>query len=336
MIIDPYQVLDRPRIEINPDVGYLAGRRVLVTGAGGSIGSALCQRLALCDIAELVMLDRDESALHAVQLSIWGRALLDDGTTVLGDIRDAAWMRSVFADARPEVVFHAAALKHQPLLERYPAEAVKTNVLGTLNILRVCARSGVRLLVNVSTDKATDPSCVLGASKRVAERLVAWYRPERFLSVRFGNVFGSRGSVVPAMVWQIRAGQGVTVTSCRMSRYFITSDEAVDLLIHVGAIGRTGEVLVMDMGKPVRIAALARRIGEQLGIPTEIVYTGVRPGEKTSEALLGVGEIDDRPAHPMIRQVRVPPLPHHLLTNSLESDDPVLTRKRLFDLLNGR
>lgn len=334
-MIDPYRVLNRPRIKINPDVGYLSGRRVLVTGAGGSIGSALCQRLALCDVAELVMLDRDESALHAIQLAIRGRALLDDGTTMLGDIRDSAWMRSVFASARPEIVFHAAALKHQPLLERYPSEAVKTNVLGTLNMLRVCARSGVGLLVNVSTDKAADPACVLGASKRVAERLVAWYRPERFLSVRFGNVFGSRGSVVETFAWQIRERASVTVTSPEMFRYFITSDEAVDLLIHAGAIGRTGEVLVMDMGEPVQVAEIAWRIGEQLGIPAKIIYTGARPGEKTDEALLGTREVDHRPMHPMIRQVRVPPLPHHVISDSLDSDDPVLTRKRLFDLLNG-
>ena len=333
--IDPYLVLGRPRIEIIPDVRYLAGRRVLVTGAGGSIGSALCRRLAVCGVSDLVMLDRDESALHATQLSIRGQALLDDGMTVLGDIRDSSWMATVFDRVRPEVVFHAAALKHQPLLERYPAEAVKTNVIGTLNVLRACARSGVGRLVHVSTDKAIDPTCVLGASKRVAERLVAWYQPERFLSVRFGNVFGSRGSVVETFVWQIRARGWVTITSPEMLRYFITSDEAVDLLIHAGEIGQSGEALTMDMGEPVPVYALAERISEQLGIPARITYTGARPGEKTYEALLGTGEVDYRPSHQMIRQVRVPALSHHALADILNSDDPMLVKKRLFSLLDG-
>lgn len=334
-IIDPYLVLGRHRININPDSGYLAGKRVLVTGAGGSIGSALCRRLALYQVEDLVMLDRDESALHAVQLSLKGRALLDDDTTVLGDVRDSAWMTAVFDRVRPEVVFHAAALKHQPLLERYPAEAVKTNVVGTLNVLRACARSGVDRLVNVSTDKAADPECVLGASKRVAERLAAWYRPERFLSVRFGNVFGSRGSVVETFIWQIINQSRITITSPMMSRYFITSGEAIDLLIHAGAIGQSGEVLVMDMGQPVQITTLAERISEQLGIPARITYTGIRPGEKTDEVLLGTGEIDNLPSHQMIRQARVPALSHHELADILNSDDPMLVKKRLFSLLDG-
>jgi len=334
-VIDPYVVLARPRIDISPDAEYLSGKRVLVTGAGGSIGSALCQRLTHLGLANLVMLDRDESALHATQLAIRGRALLDDDTTVLGDIRDSAWIRDVFTTVRPDVVFHTAALKHQPLLERYPAEAVKTNVLGTLNVLRAAARAGVRRFINVSTDKAADPTCVLGASKRVAERLVAWYRPERFVSVRFGNVFGSRGSAVETFVWQARERGLITVTDPGMVRYFITSDEAIDLLIHAGAIGRFSEVLVMDMGAPIHVAVLAQRIAYALGIPVEIVYTGSRPGEKFGEVVLATREVDRRPSHPMISQVLVPALACSSVGDILDHHDPEKIRKHLFDLLAG-
>jgi FlaA1/EpsC-like NDP-sugar epimerase len=333
-MIDPYETLGRLRIKINPDARYLSGRRVLVTGAGGSIGSELCRRIALYDVADLVMIDRDESALHAVQLSTHGRALLDDRSTVLGDIRDLRWLRQIFMDTRPEIVFHAAALKHQPLLERYPGEAVKTNIWGTLNVLRVSARVGADLIVNVSTDKAADPTCVLGASKRVAERMVAWYKPERFISVRFGNVFGSRGSVVETFTWQLQNHLPVTVTGSDMRRYFITPEEAIDLLIHAGSIGQTGQALVMDMGEPVRISDLALRIAAQLGVSADVVYTGQRPGEKVSETLLGAREVDQRPAHPMIRQIRVPALEHGAADEiCVDLADPALTRKQLFGLL---
>lgn len=334
MTIDPYEVLGRSRIEINPNEEYLRGARILVTGAGGSIGSALCRRLALCEDSSLIMLDRDESALHAAELSIRGRALLTDETTVLGDIRDMEWMRRIFSNTRPDIVFHAAALKHQPLLERYPAEAIKTNVMGTSNVLRASARAGVSLVVNVSTDKAADPTCVLGASKRIAECLAAWYQPERYLSVRFGNVFGSRGSVVETFLWQIKERSWVTVTSPLMFRYFITSDEAVDLLIHAGLIGQTGEALVMDMGEPVQIGALAWRLGEQMNIPAKIAYTGARAGEKETETLLGAGEVDWRPSHPMIRHVPVPPLPCPEIMD-MGIDDPDLAKKQLFDVMDG-
>lgn len=331
-MIDPYSVLERPRIAINPDARYLSGRRILVTGAGGSIGSILCQRLARLDL-DLVMLDRDESALHAVQLAVRGRALLDDDTTVLGDIRDPSWIHEVFTTVRPDVVFHTAALKHQPLLERYPAEAVKTNVVGTMNVLHAAARVGVAHFVNVSTDKAADPTCVLGASKRIAERIVAWYQPERFVSVRFGNVLGSRGSVSETFIWQARERGLITVTDPEMLRYFITPDEAIDLLIHSGSIGQSGEVLIMDMGQPIRISELARRICDVLGISAEIVYTGSRDGEKIVEQVLGATEVDSRPTHPMISQVRVPALAHYPLADILEYCGPKKMRKRLFDLL---
>jgi FlaA1/EpsC-like NDP-sugar epimerase len=282
---------------------HLTGRRVLVTGAGGSIGSELCRQLHRFAPAELMMLDRDESALHAVQLSIHGRALLDDPALILADLRDAATIRAVFETRRPEVVFHAAALKHLTLLERHPAEAVQTNVLGTLHVLEAAAATGVARLVNISTDKAADPISVLGYSKRITERLTAHHG---YLNVRFGNVLGSRGSVVTAFRAQIAAGGPVTVTDPGVTRYFMTIPEAVQLVIQAAAIGGGGEALVLDMGSPVRIADVARQlIGDA---PVEIVYTGLRPGEKLHEDLLGRGESDVRPLHPLISHVAVPPL----------------------------
>ena len=208
-------------------------------------------------------------------------------------------------------MFHAAALKHLPLLERYPAEALKSNVLGTLTVLEAAADHGVESFVNISTDKAADPVSVLGYSKRIAERLTAHMSARaggRYLSVRFGNVLGSRGSVLTALSAQVAAGGPVTVTHPEVSRYFMTADEAVQLVLQAAAIGRGGEVLVLDMGEPVRIADIARRLAAGSGREVDIVFTGLRPGEKLIEDLLGQGESDQRPYHPLIRQVPVPPL----------------------------
>lgn len=303
------------RHEIDTDLvtiaGYLAGRRVLVTGAGGSIGSELCRQISRLAPAELVMLDRDESALHAVQLSIDGRALLDDRNLVVCDIRDRSGLNAVFTEHRPQVVFHAAALKHLPLLQMHPAEAVKTNVFGTQNMLDVAQRYDVERFVNISTDKAADPCSVLGYSKRIAERLTAATAEQgagTYLSVRFGNVLGSRGSVLTAFRAQIAGGGPVTVTHPDVTRYFMTVEEAVQLVIQAGAVGAAGEALVLDMGQPVRIDDVARRLIEQADRAIEVEYTGLRDGEKLDEVLLGHGEIDRRPSHQLISQVAVPPL----------------------------
>lgn len=290
---------------------YLTGRRVLVTGAGGSIGSELCRQLHRFGPAELMMLDRDESALHAVQLSIHGRALLDSPELILVDLRDAASIAAVFAERRPEVVFHAAALKHLTLLERHPAEAVQTNVLGTLNVLSAAASVGVERFVNISTDKAANPASVLGYSKRVTERLTAHrstVAAGTYLNVRFGNVLGSRGSVVTAFQAQIAAGGPVTVTDPDVTRFFMTVQEAVQLVIQAAALGAGGEALVLDMGSPVRIDELAHQLAAQAERPVDFVYTGLRPGEKLHEELFGDGETDLRPLHPLISHVSVPPL----------------------------
>jgi FlaA1/EpsC-like NDP-sugar epimerase len=202
-------------------------------------------------------------------------------------------------------------LKHLPLLERHPDESVKSNVLGTLTILRAAQRHGVQRFVNISTDKAADPTSVLGYTKRIAERLTAHVAAETggaFLSVRFGNVLGSRGSVLPTFRAQVEAGGPITVTDKDVTRYFMTVEEAVQLVVQAGAIGRPGEALVLDMGEPVRINDVARRLAARASRPVKVAYTGLRPGEKLHEQLLGLGEADSRPIHPLISHVCVPPL----------------------------
>jgi len=301
----------------------LTGRRILVTGAGGSIGSELCRQIARANPAELMMLDRDESALHSLQLSLSGRALLDSSELILADVRDAERLARIMTERRPDIVFHAAALKHLPLLQRHPGEAVQTNVWGTLAVLEACR--GVAKFVNISTDKAANPVSVLGYSKRITERLTAYAAatyPGTFLSVRFGNVLGSRGSVVTAFRAQIEAGLPITVTHPEVTRYLMTVQEAVHLVLQAAAIGRDGEALVLDMGKPVRIDDVARQLAAQAPGPARIVYTGLRPGEKLHEELFGTGEIDARPLHPLISHVPVPALNPAEVTALDPFDDP--------------
>jgi FlaA1/EpsC-like NDP-sugar epimerase len=257
------------------------------------------------------MLDRDESALHAVQLSIDGRAMLDSRELVVADIRDRTRLHEVFAEHRPDVVFHAAALKHLPLLEMHPGEAVKTNIWGTWNVLEAAAGVKVKHFVNISTDKAADPTSMLGYSKRITERLTSWYAARmdgQCLSVRFGNVLGSRGSVLTAFEAQLARGGPVSVTHRDVTRFFMTVEEAVRLVIQAGAIGCGGEVLVLDMGEPVRITDVARRLVEDSGRDVTIEFTGLRPGEKLHETLFAVGERVDRRVHEKISHVPVPPL----------------------------
>ena len=303
------------RREIDTDIAaiadYLSGRRVLITGAGGSIGAELCRQVARFNPAALAMLDRDESALQAVQLSLEGRALLDSRHLIVADLRDRQRLEEVFAEHQPEVVFHAAALKHLPLLQMHPEEGVKTNVLGTLNALEVSLARGVTRFVNVSTDKAADPTSVLGYTKRITERLSAAADENghgTYISVRFGNVLGSRGSVLTTFRAQISAGGPVTVTHPDVSRYFMTIEEAVQLVIQAGAIGAGGEVLVLEMGDQVRITDLARRLIEQSDAPVEIVFTGLRDGEKVQEVLVGRSEVSEPTSHALINRVSVPSL----------------------------
>jgi FlaA1/EpsC-like NDP-sugar epimerase len=282
----------------------LHGRRVLITGAGGSIGSEIARQVAECEPAALLLLDHDETHLHDVSTS-----LDSPHRQVLADIRNHDRIHRVFHEHRPEIVFHAAALKHVPLLETHPCEATATNVVGTRNVLEASSSVGVERFVFVSTDKAVEPSSVMGASKRVGEQLVLSHaRPGApWCAVRFGNVLGSRGSVIPTFMRQIAAGGPVTVTDRRMSRYFMSIEEAVQLVLQSTVLARGGEVFVLDMGVPVRIYDLAVRMirlaGRRVGADVEIVITGIRPGEKFTEELHTPFEAPADTVHPSISRL---------------------------------
>ncbi|MBX3089091.1 MAG: polysaccharide biosynthesis protein [Cryobacterium sp.] len=294
--------------EVETIAGYLTGKRVLVTGAGGSIGSELCRQIAKFGPSELIMVDHDETGLQSTELTVRGNGLLDSNEVVLADVRDESALKAIFESRQPEVVFHAAALKHLPMLEQYPEEAWKTNVIGTLNVLKAAIAVGVTTFVNISTDKAANPTSVLGHSKRVAEKLTVWAAEEsklNFLSVRFGNVIGSRGSMLPTFTYLIESGGPLTVTHPEVSRYFMTISEACQLVVQAGGIGRPGEVLILDMGEPVRILEVAKRMIDMSGRSIEIVFTGLRAGEKLHEELVGDGEQTERPFHSRIMHTRI-------------------------------
>jgi FlaA1/EpsC-like NDP-sugar epimerase len=297
--------------QVETVAGYLAGKRVLVTGAGGSIGSELCRQIAQYKPSELMLLDRDETGLQTTELLVSGDGLLQSRETILADIREEDVLQQIFADRRPQVVFHTAALKHLPLLERHPDEGWKTNVIGTLNVLKASMAVGVEIFVNISTDKAANPTSVLGFSKRLAEQLTAWAAEtsaRRYLSVRFGNVLGSRGSLLPVVDSMIRSGGPVTVTHANATRFFMTIPEASHLVIQAGSIGAPGEVLILDMGEPVRILDIVQRMISRSGRDIGITFTGLRPGEKLNEELIGSEETDARPIHPKISHASVPAL----------------------------
>jgi FlaA1/EpsC-like NDP-sugar epimerase len=290
----------------------IAGRTVLVTGAGGSIGSELCRQIARFGPTKLYLLDHDESGLQATQMSLTGQGLLQGDEVILASIRNVNTLRRVFQSTRPDIVFHAAALKHLPLLESYPLEAWKSNVLGTQNVLTAAAEVGVGTFVNISTDKAADPTCVLGYSKRVAERLTADFartQPGRYVSVRFGNVLGSRGSVVHAFTAQIDQGGPITVTHPDVERFFMLIPEACQLVLEAGSIGTDGEVMVLEMGEQVKIVDVATTLIRMSGRKDiDIIYTGLRPGEKISEDLFSLDEDRRATTNPLITSVAVPNL----------------------------
>ncbi len=289
---------------------FLGGKTILITGAGGSIGSEIARQVQRYKPARVVLLDRDESSLHETQLSIDGSGLLTSDDLALCDLRDAERVQCLLDEIRPEIIFHAAALKHLPFLERSPSEAWKTNVLGTANLIEAAKGSKVPHFVNISTDKAANPTSVLGYSKRVTERLIAAHSSstDRWVSVRFGNVLGSRGSVVTTFRHQISNGGPVTVTHPEVRRYFMTVREAVHLVLQASVLGDNGETLVLDMGEPVRIAEIATFMIERSGREIPITYTGLRPGEKLEEVLYSEEEEVLSVHHPLISHARVKPL----------------------------
>ena len=305
--------------------GFLQGKRILITGAGGSIGSELARQVHRYNPAFVGILDRDDSGIHSTQLSIDGQGLLSSDNVILADIRDSERMHEVMQQAKPDIVFHSAALKHLPLLQRYPEEAHKTNVLGTQNVLNAAHAAGVTAFINISTDKAADPTSVLGETKLKTEQLTAAtpqqitpFGPSRYLSVRFGNVLGSRGSVLTAFRHQIKHGGPVTVTDPNVTRYFMTIPEAVHLVLQAALIGDHGEVLILDMGQPIRIADIAQQMIDKSNRNISIVYTGLREGEKLDEVLISTGETTECRKHPLISHSRVTPIK----ATELESDNP--------------
>lgn len=297
--------------DVEPIASYLTDKVVLVTGAGGSIGAELCKQISRFGPSKLLMLDRDETGLQLAQLGVSGHGLLDTKDILLADIRDQVVIESLFDSHRPEVVFHAAALKHLPVLEQFPEEAWKTNVLGTLNVLKAAESSGVKTFINISTDKAADPTSILGKSKKVAEGLTSWFAQEndsKYLSVRFGNVLGSRGSMLPTFSALIESGGPVTITHPDVTRFFMTIPEACQLVLQAGAIGRPQDVLILDMGEPVRILDIAQRMIEISGKQIDIVFTGLRPGEKLHEDLYGEEEASAVLVHPLISHSKTTPI----------------------------
>ncbi len=283
------------------------GRRVLVTGAGGSIGSEIVRQLHTLAPGAVYLLDHDESALHSLQLELVGHGLLDSEHTVLADVRDRAGILRVMTNLRPELVFHVAAHKHLPLLERYPAEGFKTNVLGTDNVVSAAVEAGVERFVNVSTDKAARPVSILGATKRLAELLVASFggSDTRVASVRFGNVLGSRGSFLHSLAYQVENAKPVTITDKDVTRFFMTIPEAAGLVIESAVMAESGETYVLDMGAPVRIIDLVDRYVTLVGAQSpRVTFTGLRSGEKLHEELLDDAEEWDLTAHPRIWLVR--------------------------------
>ena len=288
------------------------GERVLVTGAGGSIGQELCRQIRSCNPASLHMLDHDESNLHTLQLELDGEALLDSSDVIIADIRDRARIRQVFQATQPSVVIHAAAHKHLPLLERHPCEGVKSNVQGTQNLVEAALEVGAGRFVLISTDKAADPKSILGATKRLAEMILQAHaaRDTKMCSVRFGNVLGSRGSFLTVIAEQVERGDAVTVTDPEVTRFFMTVEEAVGLVLSAAPMAEYGETFVLDMGEPVRIVDLVNRYAEQLHVPdVQIRFTGLRPGEKLHESLFG--DLEERlptvePAIWATRPARIP------------------------------
>ena len=337
--INAEDLLGRHAVQIDlTEIGqFLHGKRVLITGAGGSIGSELARQVHKFEPAALGLLDRDENGLHATQLSIQHRALLDDEHTILASIRDPHRLREVFEAFAPDIVFHAAALKHLPLLEKFPSEAAKTNVFGTLNVLQAAQAADVSVFVNISTDKAANPINVLGFSKRITERLTAAVGQESqgtYVSVRFGNVLGSAGSVLHSFAAQIARGGPLTVTHPDVTRFFMTIPEAVQLVLQAAAIGDDGQVLVLDMGDPVRIADVATNLIDLSGQEMGLLYTGLRPGEKLEEDLFGHGEVDSRPNHPLVSQVAAPPLWPSML-GRLDARAPIDDLRAALDSLSS-
>lgn len=293
--IEIEDLLGRDPVDIDIDsiIGYVQGKTILVTGAGGSIGSELCRQIATHKPAKLVMVDIYENSIYEIQQELKLKHPELNLAVLIASVRNANRMNWIFDQYKPDIVYHAAAHKHVPLMEDSPGEAIKNNVFGTFNVAQSAAMSGVRRFVMISTDKAVNPTNIMGASKRICEMIIQTFNNKyetEFVAVRFGNVLGSNGSVIPLFRRQIAEGGPVTVTHPDIIRYFMTIPEAVSLVLQAGAYAKGGEIFVLDMGEPVRILDLAENLIRLSGykpydeIP--IKFTGLRPGEKLFEEML--------------------------------------------------
>lgn len=314
--IDAEDLLGRNPVQINlrESLRYLRGKRVLVTGAGGSIGSELCRQLLAGGAERLYLFDHGENALYETEREL--RLLQEEGVgdhatvvPVVGEMQDADYMNFILGRLRADVVFHAAAHKHVPMMEANPVEAVKNNVFGTWNLVKAAQRAGVNRFVMISTDKVVEPSSVYGASKRIAEQIVLSARDgeNAYMVVRFGNVLGSSGSIIPLFRKQIAKGGPITLTHPETTRFFMTISEATALVLQAGGVGKAGELYVLDMGEPVRIRDVAEQMIRFYGLePDEdvrIEITGLRPGEKLHERLFEPGERPEATEHPRLNRV---------------------------------
>ncbi|MCC6238900.1 MAG: polysaccharide biosynthesis protein [Phycisphaerales bacterium] len=333
---DLQTLLKRPAVNLDtPELQrFLADKRVLVTGAGGSIGSEICRQIMKFCPASLVLVEQAENALFEIDQELRQRWMGMNLVPCVADIGDAQRLDDIFTAQQPQVIFHCAAHKHVPMMEANPGEAIKNNILGTQILADAALAHGCAAFVMVSTDKAVNPTSVMGATKRVAEMYVQslnhnqagapWAGPNsstRFVAVRFGNVLGSSGSVVPIFRKQIAAGGPVTVTHPDMKRYFMTISEASQLVLQAGAIAQGGEVFVLDMGQPVKILDLARDMIRMAGLTEgqdiDIAFTGVRPGEKLYEELALTDEQTRPTSHPKIRVWQLTPIPAQELEQML-------------------
>lgn len=307
--VEVEDLLGREPVQL--DTGHIAdtiaGKSVLVTGAGGSIGSEICRQVCKFKPGKIILLGHGENSIYTIEMEL--RSLYKDTidiVTEIADVQDEHKMFEVMAKHEPHVVYHAAAHKHVPLMERNPEEAIKNNVIGTHNTAKAASTYGVNTFVMVSTDKAVNPTSVMGSTKRMAEMLVQHMdsiSDTRFVAVRFGNVLGSRGSVIPLFKKQIQAGGPLTVTHPDMVRYFMTIPEASRLVIQAGVLAKGGEIFVLDMGEPVKILDLAKNLIKLSGYSTDeigIEFTGMRPGEKMYEELLSKDEVHDEQVYPKI------------------------------------
>jgi FlaA1/EpsC-like NDP-sugar epimerase len=316
---------DPVRIDLEEIAHYLTGKQVLVTGAGGSVGSELCRQIARLGPRNLILLGKGENSIYEIHRELTARYPNLAFEPVIADVRDANRINNVFNKYKPEVVFHAAAHKHVPLMEIQPEEAVHNNIFGTKVVAEAADKFGTAVFVMISTDKAVNPTSIMGATKRVAELVIqslARTSKTKFIAVRFGNVLGSRGSVIPLFRQQIAAGGPVTVTHPEMKRYFMTIPEAAQLVLQAGAIAQGGEVFVLDMGEPVKILDLARDLIELSGYSPDgeisIVFTGIRPGEKLFEELLTAEEGTMASKHEKIYVANLRPISKDKLSRGMQ------------------